>query len=118
MHMAYVFDGQAINCEKVDVMNTDFFKSKCWAKNMTFFENVHSETSKLKREISNDGAQWETLCSEGRRKPLNDVLYKNILYRLKDILFAVKYAKFCRNMFTGSMSTSKSINVSYFANAR
>ena len=57
------------------------------------------------------GAQWETLCSKGRRKPLNVVLYQIFLHLLKDTLFAVKHAKFCRNMLTGSMSTCKNKNL-------
>ena len=63
-------------------------------------------------------AQWETLCSKGRRKPLNVVLYQFFLHQLKDILFAVQHAKFCWNMLTGSMSKCKNKKPSYFVSPK
>ena len=71
------------------------------------FSNFCKKRGFEARKNLQGGAQWETLCSEGRRKPLNVVLYEFFLHRLKDITVTVKYTKFCKNMFTGSISTAK-----------
>ena len=67
--------------------------------------------------IPEHNAQWETLCSEGRRKPLNIIRYQKIIRHLKDMLYAVKHAKFRCYISTGAIFTSKNVNVSHFANA-
>ena len=77
-----------------------------WIKNYKKYARVKFFTV-FKHFSKTHCAQWETLCSEGRRKPLNVVLYDFFLHRLKDITVTIKYAKLCKNMFIGSISTSK-----------
>ena len=62
-------------------------------------------------------AQRETLCNEGRQKPLKVLRFEKNMCHLNRQPYAVKHPKFHLSMSSGLVSTPGNKKLSYFANA-
>ena len=122
--MTKFFSNWMLNFQRPKIQREVHFHRRIWTLRQEYLlRKAFNELWRKRKTLQNlkwlkRDAQWETLCSEGRRKPLNTIRYQKIIHHLKDMLYAVKHAKFRCNILTNAISTSKKVNVSHFANAR